>query len=342
VKITNRYGNTANVSFSQWQDYGYDVESTIIKDSTKPVVLVNPSLTSIEFNNLEGCRKFDNTPLDLLSMIVEPYQSIVLFGCDYYISGTYKNSDNNYDGNLDKNKKLSFSLHSAAYDTNPNAAPNSLDALKYSIDKGIIFDGDVSLSTDNILVMSHDSPGNSAGYTTLDEILDYIKNDAPQAFISIEAKYFDWNPSDVRDRDIIAILNRIKYYDVFENVMIWSRSVEGAVLIREYLDSIGVTNAHIGIWVYNQYTYDGDSHQRVHDLIMQVAENKYKYVDLVGLYASHGFPDGIRDLNQEIQIQMLFSDNPPPVSTINEYKEKGLTHIASDYPEEYLETELFK
>jgi len=237
---------------------------------------------------------------------------------------------------------LSYSLHSSAYKTNANASPNSLGALKYCINKGIIFDGDIQLSRDNILVMSHNNPGYAKDHTTLDEILSYIKNDAPNTVIQLEAKHFDWNPSDIKDRDIIPILNRIKHYNLFNNIMLWSRSVEGAIFIREYLDSINVTNAHIGIWVFNKYTYDGDSHQRVRDLIMQVAENNYKYVDLVGLYASHGYPDGIRDLNQDIEIQMLFSDNSPPVNIINNYIEKGLTHVASNNPQEYLDTGLFE
>jgi surface protein len=256
------------------------------------------------------------------------------------------NAEHMFDSKITFNKYLGtwnlyYSLHSAAYKTNVNAAPNSLGALKYCIEKGIIFDGDIQLSRDNVLIMSHDNPGYAKDYTTLDEILSYIKNDAPNTFIQLEAKYFDWNPSDIRERDIVPILNKIKDYDVFNNVMIWSRSIEGAIFIKKYLDTINVNNAHIGIWVYNQYTYAGDSHKRVRDLIMKVAKNNYKYVDLVGLYGSHGFPDGIRELNKNIEIQMLFSDSTPPLGTLNNYKEKGLTHVASDYPEEYLDSGLF-
>ena len=91
VKIRKGYGVKANVSFNQWKAHGYDVESTIIKDSTRPVILINPSLTSKSFKQLEGCRKFDNTTLGNSSSVVAPYQSLILFGCRNRIAGTYKN-----------------------------------------------------------------------------------------------------------------------------------------------------------------------------------------------------------------------------------------------------------
>ena len=89
VKIRRGDGLVPNVSFNQWNSYGYDEDSTIIKDSTKPVVLINPSLNNYIFNNLEGCRKFDNTSLDRASSTLLPYQSLVLFGCNNYPSGIY-------------------------------------------------------------------------------------------------------------------------------------------------------------------------------------------------------------------------------------------------------------
>ena len=92
IKIRRGYGTTPNVSFSQWNSYGYDVESTVIKDSTAPVVLINPSLNDRVFSNLEGCNKFDNTRLDAVTQTLKPYHSLVLFDCVNYAPGTYKES----------------------------------------------------------------------------------------------------------------------------------------------------------------------------------------------------------------------------------------------------------
>ncbi len=89
VKIRRGDGLLPNVSLNQWNTYGYDEGSTIIKDSTKPVVLINPSLNNYVFNNLEGCRKFNNTSLDGASSTLLPYHSLVLFGCNNYPAGIY-------------------------------------------------------------------------------------------------------------------------------------------------------------------------------------------------------------------------------------------------------------
>ena len=91
VKIRNGYGLRPNISFSQWKDYGYDVNSLVIKDNTLPVVLLNPSSAKKLFSHLEGCRKFDNTPLGKSSITVDSYSSLVLFGCMNRGVGIYKN-----------------------------------------------------------------------------------------------------------------------------------------------------------------------------------------------------------------------------------------------------------
>jgi len=67
-----------------------DVKSKIIKDNTSPVVLINPSLTNKLFKNLDGCKKFDNSSLGKTSEVVDPYNSLVLFGCTNRTAGTYK------------------------------------------------------------------------------------------------------------------------------------------------------------------------------------------------------------------------------------------------------------
>ncbi len=90
VKIRDGYGLKPNVSFSQWKEDGYDVKSTIIKDSTLPVVLMNPSSTHKVFSHLEGCKKFDNSPLGKSSATVDAYASLVLFGCTNRREGTYR------------------------------------------------------------------------------------------------------------------------------------------------------------------------------------------------------------------------------------------------------------
>jgi parallel beta-helix repeat protein len=90
VKIKDDYDDDAYIEFSEWKGYGYDEESTIIKDSTQPVILINPSLNNRVFSNLEGCKKFDNTLLDNTSKTLEPYASLVLFNCTNYTSGTYE------------------------------------------------------------------------------------------------------------------------------------------------------------------------------------------------------------------------------------------------------------
>ena len=94
-KVDVKYGYGTYVetnSFDKWKNNGYDNDSTVIIDNTKPVVLINPSLNSVTFNNLDGCRKFDNTPLNSTSSTVEAYQSLVLFGCNNYQVGVYKKS----------------------------------------------------------------------------------------------------------------------------------------------------------------------------------------------------------------------------------------------------------
>jgi hypothetical protein len=91
--VREGYGTEPNISLSQWHDMGYDIDTTVIEDSTEPVVLINPSFNDVLFSNLEGCRKFDNAPLDTTSQIVVPYASLVLFGCEYYIAGTYSESE---------------------------------------------------------------------------------------------------------------------------------------------------------------------------------------------------------------------------------------------------------
>ena len=90
VKIRDGYGLKPNVSFSQWKEDGYDVHSLIIKDSTLPVVLINPSSTYKVFSHLEGCKKFDNSPLGKSSATVDAYESLVLFGCTNRRAGTYR------------------------------------------------------------------------------------------------------------------------------------------------------------------------------------------------------------------------------------------------------------
>ena len=92
LKIRQGYGTTANISLSQWQGYGYDKDSSIIKDNSKPIILINPSSNQKIFNNLEGCHKFDNSLLDSSSSTVEPYGSLVLFDCTNYTPDTYQNS----------------------------------------------------------------------------------------------------------------------------------------------------------------------------------------------------------------------------------------------------------
>jgi hypothetical protein len=92
LKIRQGYGTTANISLSQWQGYGYDKDSSIIKDNSKPIILINPSSNQKRFNHLEGCHKFDNSLLDSSSSTIEPYDSLVLFGCTNYTPDTYQNS----------------------------------------------------------------------------------------------------------------------------------------------------------------------------------------------------------------------------------------------------------
>ena len=91
VKIKNGYGLKPNVSFAQWKDDGYDVKSRIIKDDAFPVIFINPSSSRKIFSHLEGCKKFDNTPLGKSSATVDAYDSLVLFDCEYRKAGTYKN-----------------------------------------------------------------------------------------------------------------------------------------------------------------------------------------------------------------------------------------------------------
>ena len=95
VMVKEGYGYSVDTnSFSKWQDYGYDTNSLAIKDSTKPIIFINPSLNDVEFSNLQGCREFNNNELGATTIILKPYHSKVLFGCDNYQPGVVKKNEN--------------------------------------------------------------------------------------------------------------------------------------------------------------------------------------------------------------------------------------------------------
>ena len=92
VKINNNYSKKPNISLEEWKKKGFDLHSTIIKDSSKPIVLINPSLEEKTFTHLDDCRKFDNTALNSSQATLKPYKSLVLFGCKNYTPATYTES----------------------------------------------------------------------------------------------------------------------------------------------------------------------------------------------------------------------------------------------------------
>ena len=80
-------------SFIEWKTlFNFDLNSQSIISNIKPVILINPTLESKTFNNLEGCKKVDNS-LFGNSVIIEPYQSVVLFECNNYPAGIYKENN---------------------------------------------------------------------------------------------------------------------------------------------------------------------------------------------------------------------------------------------------------
>jgi len=92
VKIKNNYSQKPNISLEMWKENGFDRHSKIIKDSSEPIILINPSLEEKTFTKLNDCRKFDNTALNSSNATLKPYASLVLFGCTNYAPATYKES----------------------------------------------------------------------------------------------------------------------------------------------------------------------------------------------------------------------------------------------------------
>jgi hypothetical protein len=92
VKIKNNYSQKPNISLEMWKENGFDRHSKIIKDSSEPIILINPSLEEKTFTKLNDCRKFDNTALNSSNATLKPYASLVLFGCSNYAPATYKES----------------------------------------------------------------------------------------------------------------------------------------------------------------------------------------------------------------------------------------------------------
>jgi hypothetical protein len=93
VKINNNYSKKPNISLEKWHNNGFDLHSVVIKDSSKPIILINPSLEKKSFSNLNECRKFDNTLLKSSKATLKPYESLVLFGCKNYLPATYTKSN---------------------------------------------------------------------------------------------------------------------------------------------------------------------------------------------------------------------------------------------------------
>jgi len=92
VKIVKGYGNSPNLSFTIWQNYGYDIDSQIIQNNMQPIVLINPSKSNLRFLKLDGCKTVNGEKIESNSLSVSPFSSKVLFGCRYYLPKVYSKS----------------------------------------------------------------------------------------------------------------------------------------------------------------------------------------------------------------------------------------------------------
>ena len=93
--IYRTYANTAlnGKTHDEWiAAYGFDGNSKVLTNRTsKPTILINTTDNKLSFNNLDGCKNVDDSPI-ANSATIDSYDSLILFDCTNYTPGTYKKS----------------------------------------------------------------------------------------------------------------------------------------------------------------------------------------------------------------------------------------------------------
>ena len=80
-------------TLEEWiNTYGFDEDSQILTNKTnKPTILINTTDNKLSFNNLNGCKNVDDSPIGD-SATINSYNSLILFDCTNYTPGTYQKS----------------------------------------------------------------------------------------------------------------------------------------------------------------------------------------------------------------------------------------------------------
>ena len=89
------YQNTVfnGKTLDQWiATYGFDGNSQVLTNKTnKPTILINTTNNKLSFKHLDGCKNVDDSPIGD-NATIGSYNSLVLFDCTNYNSGTYRKS----------------------------------------------------------------------------------------------------------------------------------------------------------------------------------------------------------------------------------------------------------